>query len=66
MNMNLYSDDKGYLYFNEVLFACIKRAYYENINENSSQIGEAILKLEEEKNQKKISRMKEKVFSLIF
>jgi len=61
MNMNLYSDDKGYLYFNEVLFACMKRAYYEDINENASSIGLAILKLEEEKNLKKLSRMKQKV-----
>lgn len=61
MNMNLYSDNKGYLYFNEVLFACMKRAYYEDLYENASSIGLAILKLEEEKNLKKISKMKQKV-----
>lgn len=59
--MNLYSDNKGYLYFNEVLFACIKRAYYQNIDEKVSTLGLAILKIEEEKNRKKISRMKRKV-----
>lgn len=62
MNMNLFSDDKGYLYFNEVLFACMKRAYYEDLYENSSNLGITLLKLEEEKNLKKISRMKQKVF----
>ena len=65
MNMDLCSDDKGYLYFNEVLFACMKRAYYEEINENASSIGLAILRLEEEKNLKKISKMKQKVLHLI-
>lgn len=64
MNMNLYCDDKGYLYFNEVLFACMKRAYYEDLNENSSNLGIALLKLEEEKNLKKISKMKQKVYFL--
>lgn len=63
--MNLYSDDKGYLYFNEVLFACMKRAYYEDLYENASNLALAVLKHEEEKNLKKISKMKQKVIFFI-
>ena len=66
MNMNLYSDDKGYLYFNEVLFACMKRAYYEDLYETASPLGLALLKLEEEKNLKRISKMKQKVSFIFF
>ena len=50
MQMNIFSDSDGYLYYNELLFYLYKYKQLEFVNKNLSNEGLLIIQREESKN----------------
>ena len=63
MNMNLYTDNEGFIYFNEVLYSTIKLAYFKNVYLNiQNSVAKEKLKKFEDRVMKKLEAIKKKVF----
>ena len=59
--MNLFTDIEGYIYFNEIFYALLKRAYSIEIFNDITPEGLNILREEENKVMKRIRLLKNKV-----